>query len=148
MRPSLVVVATSDGSEVGCAVSARDAAIGARGRSAARDDSTAMDLSRGSRSVTWRRRRSVVVVVMRRGDVSWRASLRADGGADSNPRRCDATLVANELLDETAEQEGGAAIAKPQIKTSQKVETVQKEKVKQRQEAKNNNKDKKNTWQH
>ena len=31
---------------------------------------------------------------------------------------------------------GGAAIAKPQIKTSQKVETVQKEKVKQRQEAK------------
>lgn len=30
----------------------------------------------------------------------------------------------------------GAAIAKPQIKTSQKVETVQKEKVKQRQEAK------------
>jgi len=34
------------------------------------------------------------------------------------------------------ESEGGAAIAKPQIKTSQKVETVQKEKVKQRQEAK------------
>ena len=31
---------------------------------------------------------------------------------------------------------GGAAIAKPQIKTSQKVETVQKEKVKQRQQAK------------
>eukprot|EP00531_Pseudo-nitzschia_arenysensis_P016111 CAMPEP_0116127996 /NCGR_PEP_ID=MMETSP0329-20121206/7128_1 /TAXON_ID=697910 /ORGANISM="Pseudo-nitzschia arenysensis, Strain B593" /LENGTH=168 /DNA_ID=CAMNT_0003622113 /DNA_START=140 /DNA_END=646 /DNA_ORIENTATION=- len=31
---------------------------------------------------------------------------------------------------------GGAAIAKPQIKTSQKVETVQKEKVKQRQDAK------------
>lgn len=31
---------------------------------------------------------------------------------------------------------GGAAIAKPQIKTNQKVETVQKEKIKQRQEAK------------
>jgi len=31
---------------------------------------------------------------------------------------------------------GGAAIAKPKIKTSQKVETVQKEKVKQRQQAK------------
>ncbi|KAL3926011.1 MAG: hypothetical protein SGILL_000010 [Bacillariaceae sp.] len=34
------------------------------------------------------------------------------------------------------EGEGGAAIAKPAIKTSQKVETVQKEKVKQRQKAK------------
>jgi len=31
---------------------------------------------------------------------------------------------------------GGAAIAKPQIKTNQKVETVQKEKIKQKQEAK------------
>ena len=34
------------------------------------------------------------------------------------------------------ESEGGAAIAKPQIKTSQKVETVQKEKIKQKQQAK------------
>jgi len=34
------------------------------------------------------------------------------------------------------EGESGAAIAKPQIKTSQKVETVQKEQVKQRQDAK------------
>jgi len=33
------------------------------------------------------------------------------------------------------ESEGGAAIAKPQIKTNQKVETVQKEKVRQQQKA-------------
>ena len=35
-----------------------------------------------------------------------------------------------------ADSGGGAAIAKPEVKTSQKVETVQKEKVKQRQQAK------------
>ena len=34
-----------------------------------------------------------------------------------------------------ADSGGGAAIAKPEVKTSQKVETVQKEKVKQRQQA-------------
>ena len=33
------------------------------------------------------------------------------------------------------DEEGGAAIAKPQVKTNQKVETVQKEKVQQRQKA-------------
>jgi ATP-dependent Clp protease adapter protein ClpS len=40
------------------------------------------------------------------------------------------------LLASEGDSSGGAAIAKPQIKTSQKVETVQKEKIKQRQEAK------------
>lgn len=50
----------------------------------------------------------------------------------SNLRARSVTAFAGQRDEDTG---SGAAIAKPQIKTSQKVETVQKEKVKQRQEA-------------
>lgn len=48
------------------------------------------------------------------------------------PQRCDLSLFAGQRDSDSG---GGAAIAKPAVKTAQKVETKQREKVRQRQKA-------------